>query len=450
MPVKINWRLLYTLLSALVVILGTTFAISYANGNWRVTREGFKPRTGLLAANSEPRGAEVYIDGRLVSATDDTLYLDPGQYQVSIVKEGFWPWQKTLQIQEELVTSTNALLFPIAPSLSPLTFNGAQNILPSPDGQKIVFYSASASAQPRNGLYVLEMTTNPLGLNRQARQIAQDSSNLLDLAQAELIWAPDSNQLLVVTDQKEALLDVFSNTDLATAQDVSFQRDDILAGWEEEMYLRERQFLARFPDEIIQIATASAQNVYISPDKKRILYTATASATLAEGLVPPIDSINTQPQTRNLEPGIIYLYDREEDTNFAVGLDTSFEATQSSPKQLLATDLYNRAALELESSPAAFTRLQASTAAQTADNFHQYHTALYSHGLQWFTTSQHLLFAADGAIKVKSFDNTNEISLYTGPFDNNFVFPWPDGSKLVVLTSFSADSPANLYAIELR
>src|SRR5690606_23948077 len=124
--------------------------------------------------------------------------------------------------------------------------------------------------------------------------------------------------------------------------------------------------LARFPVEVISLATQSAKNVYISPDKKRLLYTATEAVTIPAGIAPPVPSTNTQPQERDLQPGSTYIYDREEDTNFKVG-EVLADATQSAmTKQLLATDLYNRQALTLEASPSAFRRLQATTSAQTA------------------------------------------------------------------------------------
>lgn len=444
---KLNPRVAWTVAAAVFIISTSILAIHYARGNLRLTRSGFIPQSGLLAANSFPNGAEIIIDDRLVSATDDTVYLEPGTYQVKIEKPGYWPWQKTLQIEPELVTQTNAQLFPIAPSLNPLSFNGVQQPLPSPDGQKIAFKVAtsSGSLQNQTGLYVLELTTNPLGNLRQPRQIAFDSQQAFAFGEAKLIWSPDSNQLMVLTPQKEVLLEVDQRSDVATQPDISFQRRQLLTEWEEEMYLRERQFLARFPDEIIQIATSSARNVYISPDKKRLTYTPTTSLSLPENLVPPVLAKNTQPQTRQLEPDTVYLYDREEDTNYLVGPDTSEVF-----KQLLADDLYSRRARDPVASPSAFTTLQATDSAELAQNFAQYHSALYSHGWQWFTDSKHLVYLQEGQIWIKGYDNANPINLYAGPFYNDFVFPWPDGSRLIIQTTFNPELPFNLYGLELE
>lgn len=89
-----NLRILYTVLSAIFILIGTVLAISYAKGNFRLTQDGFVKETGLLSANSYPTGAQVLIDDKLITATDDTIYLEPGSYQVKIVKDGYVPWEK--------------------------------------------------------------------------------------------------------------------------------------------------------------------------------------------------------------------------------------------------------------------------------------------------------------------------------------------------------------------
>src|SRR5690606_20375832 len=120
-------RPLVTLSSALLIVIGTLFAIQYAKG-YRPTIEGTLEGTGLLSANSNPEGSQIYIDGELQNVvTNETINLDPGEYFIEIRKEGYIPWSKTMRIEKELVTDTDAHLFRAVPSLSPLTFSGAQN-----------------------------------------------------------------------------------------------------------------------------------------------------------------------------------------------------------------------------------------------------------------------------------------------------------------------------------
>lgn len=445
---KINFRVIYTLFSAVFIIMGTLISIQYAKGNIRLTNKGVIQNTGLLAANSFPTGAQVFVDGELATATDDTLYLEPGTYDIEIKKDGFSPWRKRLQLQKELVTQTNAQLFPVATSLIPLTFTGSSNMSPSPDGEKIIFHSASASSDMKNGLYVLEFNDNVLSFSKQARQILTDKSKIFNFSNSQFIWSPDSTQIMILNPLKDVIAEVDKKVDVTTLPNIGKQKEQILSQWQEEMYLRERQFLGKFPEEIIKIATSSAKNIYISPDKKRLLYTATAKVDIPENLVPPIPSTNTQEEMRQLIPENIYVYDREEDKNFLVGKER--ESNNKLTKINLAIDLFNKQAQTLEASPSAFTSLQGKTDEETADNFSKYHTSLYTHGLQWFTDSKHLTNVNDNKVYIKEYDNSNETVIYSGPLEDNFVYPWPNGSKLIISTSFSSDTAPNLYAIELK
>lgn len=446
MKFKFNTGVVYTFVSALIILGGTILAIQYAQGRYRFTQEGLSKETGLLSANSFPTGAQIYVNDRLVSATDDTLYLKPGEYQVKIQKEGFHTWEKTLQIEGALVTQTNAQLFPIVPGLTPLTFSGVTNISPSPDGQKLIFFTNSATNPTKDGLYVLDLSNSFLIFQRDALQVAENVTSL-DLANAKFIWSPDSSEIMVVTKNKEMLINATKKNDLNVMTDISFKKDQILSAWEEEIYLRERQFLSKFPEVVIQIATQSAKNVYLSPDKDRMIYTATENVTIPEGLIPPVLATNTQPESRNIETNKIYIYDREEDKNFYVG----DEATDSGAmKILLAQDLYNKAPLQLESSPSAFLNLQATSSAQTAENFKDYYTSFDGPTYQWMPDSKHILMATGDKINIKTYDNTNDTTVYSGPFADGFVYPWPDGSKLLILASFSPDTPVNLYAVDLK
>jgi hypothetical protein len=472
-------RILWTLFAVVSITLGTVVAIALARGT-RFSSSQFVTERGLLVANSAPQGARVLVDGRFLTATDDTVSLDPGEYEVEIVKEGYSPWKKRLTLEKQLVTQANALLFPKAPTLSPLTFAGAEKLTPSPDGQRIVIHTASASSETNNGYFVLDLSDNPLAFQRGPRQILQDSP-FFPAEDTDIVWSPDSSQVLFVSSRKSVLVDPSRSNDPTTMTDITFQLPTILSQWEEEMYRRDRQRLALFPTEIQTVATESAVNVYFSPDEEKLMYTATRVFTLADEILPAKNASSTQPQERTTEVGGIYVYDRDEDRQFRVGNDQMYlaslvpvatpsptprpragvtapaaEATPSAvvhpPKFLLANDLAtNRQPLTLAATPSAFRRLQDPESLETTmRTFRAYHSPLFSHGLQWFPNSQHLISPADGSIVIKEYDNTNQVSIYSGPFAQSFVYPWPNGSRLIILTNFQSEVPANLYTILLE
>lgn len=70
----------------------------------------------------------------------------------------------------------------------------------------------------------------------------------------------------------------------------------------------------------------------------------------------------------------------------------------------------------------------------------------------WLPDSRHIVLVEDGKISVVEFDGTNKAVIYAGTFEENFVFAWPDSSRLVIISSFPTPtaSEPNLYGINLK
>lgn len=430
-------RLLITLASSIFLISGTALAILWARGYRPDLKNGTIKGTGLLSTNSYPTGAQVFINDELTTATNNTLNLSPGEYQIKIVKDGYLPWEKTLKLEKELVTQTNALLFPIAPDLKALTYTGALDPIPSPDGQKIVFSVASASAQSKNGLYIAELSNRPLSFKAETHQIAQATA--FNFNKVDLLWSPDSTQILVYKKSQSSqiitpiLLDV-NRLNEPPFPDQSAQLSLILADWEEQVKIKTKERLNKLPQKLQEILNQKTNNLYWSPDEEKILYTATASATIPDKLITSLPASNSQPQKRNLESGKIYVYDTKEDRNFLVGAIHELPVQKKEKNQPLTT--YNP--------PGGGQALQLTT-------LQDQYTPIFIQPIQWFPDSSHLILQEDKII-IEEYDGTNKMTVYAGPLEsgNPFVYPWPDGSKLVILATLNKDLPPNLYAINLK
>jgi hypothetical protein len=436
-----------------IIVGGTYLAVQIGKG-YRPTTTGISG-TGLLAANSFPSGAQVYLDGKLATATDDTLSLAPGEYTVTISKEGYLPWEKNLILQKELVSQTNATLFRSVASLTPLTLNGAANITPSPDGQKIAYVVATASATAKNGLYILDTTSNTFTLQRDPRQISKLPPTF-NLVEATLLWSPNSQEILVHTEDTQGLpsnylLNISTINDFDALPDVTARLSVILSEWEEEIVLRETKQFALLPSELQLIATQSASNIYFSPNEQRFLYTATASATIPENLLPKPVSPNTQPEDRNLQPNHLYVYDLTEDKNYHLG---EFPVPPISKTMLLQSSYLPESATASAVIPITdYNRLQVrGDFAATAQNFRVHYSSINVDGFQWYPNSTHLLITYQNRVDVVEADATNWVTLYSGPFDNQFAYPWPDGSRLIILTNLNpaTNNSANLYTVDIR
>ena len=438
-------RLLIFLTTAVFIFSGTFLMIRYAQG-YRPTKTLTIKGTGLLSANSYPTAGEVYINGKLTTATDNTLNLDPGTYDIEIKKDGYHTWSKKLKIEAELVTETNAQLFPASPSLEPLTYTGATMPVPAPDGTKLSFTVASSSAVAKNGLYVQELTSSPIALNKTARQIARTETGY-DYTTSNYTWSPNGSEILVsFKTGSHILLDATKFNDLATLKDVTVRLPQILSEWELELARQERVQLLKLPEFMASIATQSATNLYFSPDSKRLLYQSITNLDIPTGLVPTLPSSSTQTESRSLQAGSWYVYDLKEDKNFLIAEDKL-------PKTQKITLLPNFAVAipaELISSPSAFHLLQNDTTGESIILFNAQYSSIVVSQIQWFPDSTHLILTTDSGIDLLEYDSTNRLTIYGGPMDKSIVYPWPDGSKIITRISFSEGTLPNLYTIKLK
>ncbi len=448
------------LASIFIIAGGTILAVQLGKG-YRPTTKGLSG-TGLLAANSFPSGAEVYLNDKLTSATDDTLSLPPGDYKVTLKKDGYLPWEKSLALKAELVTQTNATLFRAVSSLTPLTLNGATNIVPSPDGQKLAYVVATASATAKNGLYIADLSPSALSLQRGPRQIAKYPTHF-DLTNANLLWSPNSSQILlhaeVKTNEYNYLLEADRMNELDAAPDVTARLSIILSQWEEDIVLRETKQFALLPLAMQEIATTSATNLYFSPKEDRLMYTATAAATIPEGLIPKPPSPNTQPEVRTIQPNHLYVYDLTEDKNYDLGLISTLNPLIR--KDLLLSSSYQPASETNATTSGtvptipvtAYVRLQdVKNFRTTLTNFRVHYSSIYVDGFQWYPNSTHIMISQPDRVEIVEYDSTNRSTLYSGPFMDNFIYPWPDGSKLIIMTNLNPATSAsvNLYTVDIR
>lgn len=451
-------KFLYAFTGLTFVVGGTLIAIKFGNG-YRPDSASFIRGTGLLSANSFPPGAQVFIDNKLTTATDDTLNLSPGEYQVSIQKDGYITWQKKLNIEQELVTQTNATLFPSVVSLTPITQTGVTNVSPSPDGTKLAYIVGNSSTPAENGLYVYHLNGGALTFRGRSTQLTRSIPGLL-LEDASILWSPDSSQILLTFAKSgnNLLLDASRFNELTSLRDVTAGLKLVFQNWEKELYLQENEKLLLLPEEMQLIATTSAKNMYFSPDEKKMLYTATKKTTIPENLLPKIPASNSQPEERQLEPDGIYVYDLKEDKNFRLDKEENpaeLEGMVKDKAQLVTAIEKTQILLDsaLESSPSAYLKLQSDpNTEQIIEAFKLQYSSLNLNGYQWFPTSSHLIINKSTGIEVVEYDGTNRASLYSGPRDAHFVYPWPDGSKLLISTNLGSDQsvPMNLYAITIK
>lgn len=418
-----------SIITIAVILAASAGVIAYGRGYRPDFRQNTIKSTGLLSATSDPIGAQVFIDGLLKTATNNSFAIDPEWYTVRIVKEGYIAWEKRVRVQGEVVTRADAFLFPASPSLSPVTSTGIENPLLSPDGTKIAYAtpvipSPSSPTVKPGGLWVYELVERPLGRNRDPRQIGL-SDGIFNFSTASILWSPDSTQIMA---DNGTLVRLYQTDRASQYEDVTTTFRAILTEWNVERQTKELQKLAAFKQPIVDLATASARIISFSPDETKILYEATAAATIPSVIDPPLIGTNSTEETRMIEPGNIYIYDSREDKNYLV-------LEKGELPDIVPTPAPQRVPKGRTPLPVRIT-----DGIQPVTRFF------------WFPTNRHLVLPLDGKIDIMEYDRTNWITVYSGPFVGPFVAPWPTGSRIIIVTNLNPDASTlpNLYTVNLR
>lgn len=303
-PVSKRVMILFSTI-AVVGIVGYFVSLIARGYQFNLQSFKFNPN-GIIVIKSDPDGASIYINGDLKGATNSNLKLSPGSYDLEVKKDGFISWSKRLSIKKEEVTQVSAHLFKIAPSLSPITLEGASRPVPSHDFGKLAYLS-------KNELMIMSVSLLPIGFNNDPKRI---SDNIPPGAGYQ--FSPDDKEILVRTDNEAYLLPVNEFTSQSNRINIISKLDKVIKDWavvEKEKNLALFKYL---PTEMVNILSDKAKKFYFSPDSTMVLYEASADCTLKKDLISPLPGSSSQKEDRDIKVGKTYVYDIKEDKNFLV------------------------------------------------------------------------------------------------------------------------------------
>jgi len=156
-------------------------------------------RTGGIYLDIRPEGAEIFLDGKFQKKTSfisNSAYINdlkPKEYKIEVKKEGFHPWQKNLEIKENLVINFNDIfLIPENPKYTTLA-QKTEDFFFSPDGRKIIL--------KENGEKSWNLKIIELDINLKSNLFSGFESPEIELL--DLKFSPDSEKILFSTKEKE-------------------------------------------------------------------------------------------------------------------------------------------------------------------------------------------------------------------------------------------------------
>lgn len=365
-----------------LIVVSSTFLISiFARGYRLDTSSGFKLKaTGLLSVTSKPKFASVYVNNLLTTATDDTLNLVPGNYQIKITKDGYHSWEKNIQIKPELVNQIEAQLFRSSTELKPLIQSQIISPVASSDNTKIVYAVASSSASNKeNGLYLIELTELPLLMSRSNERLLFPSTISLDWSKYTFEFSPDSKQILATANNKASvyLFSLEQNQNVNSLFDISARLTLIKKEWQQIKEKITKDKLVKIPIKFQAFIATSSAILSLNTNEDKLLYQASQNSQLPSLLPSPPPTQSTQPQERNLSKDSYYVYDLKEDTNFLIG-------------------------------PASLGQIS------------------------WIPYSSNLLFIENNQIRVCDYDATNYQTIYSDSSPPKILLSTPDGYRLII------------------
>ncbi len=92
-------RRLFVGYALIALIVGfVSILLLYRSYGYGVGKDGTVKQGGLVFVSSQPKGADVYLDGKLFDKTDTRLSIDSGVYDLRVSRTGYLDWQRTVSV----------------------------------------------------------------------------------------------------------------------------------------------------------------------------------------------------------------------------------------------------------------------------------------------------------------------------------------------------------------
>jgi len=374
------------LITFVIVFAGTALAVLYAQGIRFNSKGKSLDETGMMAFSSAPTGAQVYVDGKLSTITNNSLQgLLPKEYLVEMKKEGYVTWSKKVNVFPKMVTDVTSLLISKTPRLDPITNSGIYIPTISNTGSQIA-YTTKDNKKP--GIWVMPFGNDgPVNLFRAKPYLVLDDISYKVSDAKEIIWSPDDQELLVKLANNQLIL-VPSDGALAGQVLPISDGDSVLSAWETERKIKRKAFIEKKLIESEVKPAATNKETLWSPDEDLFLYTKKFE-TLTEyhiyNLTQPL------PIGEKKDSLVLTVKKGEEPKIF----------WHSDSKHLILVEVND-------------------------------------------------LEKKLGSISIVETDGGNRTEIFSGSLFSFDVFPTPDGGSILALTSFNPKSEPNLYAIGIR
>lgn len=363
--------------------------------------KGRVQKTGILKITTVPKGAQIYLNGVLYekSATPAKIeYVLPGDYEIQLKKDGYFDWQKKLAVYENGTTFAEKIMLWKKAEAETLATSSASSFLVSPDGNNLIASDALGR------IWLTDINSGLLGeLSGGRTDILTDIKNYNRLILDS--FSPSGRYILIVA-IKDKQSDYFVlDTISKTAKKIGNQ-DYLAIKWDEsndKLYARNSKSLAEislndYKGKII-FTNLKIDDFFVSG---KTLYTI-SNQILSEQSLSGNDKKELKKfncslcRIKTIKAGKAFIIDGSKNSLSVSDLNSATKTVELGAAKLdwlngnsvIAYNDFEIYILELsKNQPELITRL--GTPIKSAI---------------WHPSGRHLLFSADGKIKIIELDN---------------------------------------------
>jgi hypothetical protein len=187
------------ILIAFAIALATIILVNQAYG-YGIGKNGTIIQNSLAFFSSQPNPAKIYTDGKLSSSQTNTrLYLPAGIYGVSLKRNGYYPWKRTIELNGgEVEHFDYPFLFPTTLTTSKLaTYPAAPTLMTESTDQHWLLVGKPGSYSGFDLYDLRNPTKAPVGLDLPANLLSKaTTSESLKVVS----WANDNQHVLLEHD----------------------------------------------------------------------------------------------------------------------------------------------------------------------------------------------------------------------------------------------------------
>lgn len=410
---KIAYRII--IICAFLILL--SLIIAFARGYRLDLDRQSITSTGIISISAYPKASKIYINEQLRGVSDINITLPPGTYQVEVKKDGYTSWKKTVKLRGELVLTLDILLYPLNPSLSPLTNLAVSRAIALDQSDKVILFS-EIDDETKDGIYLFESNRGPLSFFAALKLVAlkkslSNSLGTFSLKETAVEVSPDAKEAVFTFQTLPGPVSYLLSleTDNISFFDISLSKDTLVQAWSGLKEDLNRKILQAYPRDFAKVASDSFHVIEFSPDETKLLYLAKQSITLPQAIQPSLIAVNQTPEERSIETDSLYVYDRKEDRNYKIEISND-QILGQRPIAIWSTN----------------------------SNF-----------ISWYSDSKHLVLNEAKKISFVDYDNQNKQTVYSGLFDPGFFKVTSDG-RILILTNLNpeANRLPDLYAVGIR